>query len=141
MLTKIFFLLGLILLANSYTEENHVLILTADDLPAVTEEFEFILVEFYAPWCGHCKNLAPHYDEAAKRLANNPNIMLAKVDSTENEVEGLDIQGFPTLKFWGRDKSQDPIEYNGGRDADGIVQWLKEHTQYDWVEAEGEAAE
>lgn len=50
MLTKIFFLLGLILLANSYTEENHVLILTADDLPSVTEEFEYILVEFYAPW-------------------------------------------------------------------------------------------
>jgi len=39
MLTKVFFLLGLILLASSYTEENHVLILTADDLPSVTEEF------------------------------------------------------------------------------------------------------
>ena len=101
-----------------------------------------VLVEFYAPWCGHCKQLAPHYDEAAKRLANNPNIMLAKVDSTENEVAGVDIQGFPTLKFWGKDKTVDPIEYNGGRDAEGILTWLKEHTQYDWVEpeaADGEA--
>jgi protein disulfide-isomerase A1 len=64
-----------------------------------------VLVKFYAPWCGHCKHLAPHYDEAAKLLANNPQILLAKVDSTENEVAGLDIQGFPTLKFWGKDKS------------------------------------
>jgi protein disulfide-isomerase A1 len=92
-----------------------------------------VLVKFYAPWCGHCKHLAPHYDQAAKLLANNPNILLAKVDSTENEVAGVDIQGFPTLKFWGKDKSA-PIEYNGGRDAEGIIQWLKEHTSYEWVE-------
>jgi len=43
-----------------------------------------VLVEFYAPWCGHCKQLAPHFDAAAKKLASNPNIMLAKVDSSEN---------------------------------------------------------
>jgi len=93
-----------------------------------------VLVKFYAPWCGHCKTLAPHYDEAAKRLANNPNIILVKVDSTENEVAGVDIQGFPTLKFWGKDKTAEPIEYNGGRDADGIISWLRDHTQYEWVE-------
>lgn len=93
-----------------------------------------VLVKFYAPWCGHCKTLAPHYDEAAKRLASNPNILLVKVDSTENEVAGVDIQGFPTLKFWGKDKNAAPIDYNGGRDAEGIIQWLKEHTQYEWVE-------
>lgn len=98
-----------------------------------------VLVKFYAPWCGHCKSLAPHYDEAAKRLAANPNILLVKVDSTENEVAGVDIQGFPTLKFWGKDKSVDPIDYNGGRDTEGLIQWLKEHTQYEWVEPAGEA--
>lgn len=100
-----------------------------------------VLVEFYAPWCGHCKNLAPHYDAAAKALANNPNIIIAKVDSTENEVAGVDIQGFPTLKWWGKDKSAEPVEFNGGRDAEGILSWIKDHTEYDWVEAEGEAGE
>jgi protein disulfide isomerase len=99
-----------------------------------------VLVKFYAPWCGHCKTLAPHYDEAARLLANNPNIELIKVDSTENEVAGVDIQGFPTVKFWGKDKTQEPIDFNGERNAEGIVQWLKEHTQYEWVEpAEAEA--
>lgn len=99
-----------------------------------------VLVKFYAPWCGHCKTLAPHYDEAAKKLSNNPNILLVKVDSTLNEVAGLEIQGFPTLKFYGKDKSQPPIDYNGGRDTDGIISWLKEHTEYDWVEPAGAAA-
>ena len=95
-----------------------------------------VLVKFYAPWCGHCKNLAPHYEEAAKRLAGNPNVLLVKVDSTENEVAGIDIQGFPTLKFFGKDKSQAPIDYNGDRTADGIINWIKEHTEYEWVDVE-----
>ena len=75
-----------------------------------------VLVKFYAPWCGHCKTLAPHYDEAAKLLANNPNILLAKVDSTENEVTGVNVEGFPTLRVWGKDKAN-PVDYNGGRDT------------------------
>lgn len=102
----------------------------------VMESDKEVLVKFYAPWCGHCKTLAPHYDEAAKRLLVNPNILLVKVDSTLNEVAGLEIQGFPTLKYYGKDKSQDPIDYNGPRNADGIINWLKEHTEYEWVEPE-----
>jgi protein disulfide-isomerase A1 len=103
-----------------------------------------VLVKFYAPWCGHCKHLAPHYDEAARRLANNPNVLLVKVDSTENEVAGSDVQGFPTLKFYRKDKEAEPLEFNGGRDAEGIINWIKENTEYPWVEplpAGGEEAE
>lgn len=102
----------------------------------VLDSSKEVLVKFYAPWCGHCKQLAPHFDEAAKLLANNPNILLAKVDSTENEISGLDIQGYPSVKFWRKDKSAFPIEFNGERTAEGIVQWLKEHTEYAWVETE-----
>jgi protein disulfide isomerase len=93
-----------------------------------------VLVKFYAPWCGHCKTLAPHYDETAKLIAANPNIVLVKIDSTENEVAGVSVEGFPTLKFWGKDKSLPPVDYDGGRDTEGLLAWLKEHTQYEWVE-------
>ena len=55
MLTKVFLLLALLLVANSYTEENHVLILTDQDLPGVIDEFPYILIEFYAPWYFSCK--------------------------------------------------------------------------------------
>jgi len=99
------------------------------------------LVEFYAPWCGHCKSLAPEYDKAAKQLLNNPNIILAKVDSTGNEVAGLSVQGYPTLKWWRKDKSLGPIDYNGGRNAEGILEWIKEHTEYPWVDADSETTD
>ena len=106
----------------------------------VLDSEQEVLVKFYAPWCGHCKSLAPHYDEAAKRLLVNPNIRIVKMDSTENEVAGVDIRGFPTLKFWGKDKSQPPIDYNGERTADGIISWIKDHTEYEWVDVSAEAA-
>jgi hypothetical protein len=50
MLNKILCFVGLVLLTTSYTEENHVLVLTADDFPGIIEEFPHILIEFYAPW-------------------------------------------------------------------------------------------
>lgn len=96
------------------------------------------MIKFYAPWCGHCKTLAPLYDKAAEKLVGNSNILLAKVDSTLNEIEGVDIKGFPTLKFWGKDKTQPPIDYTGERTTEGILKWLKEHTSYEWTLEEAE---
>lgn len=104
----------------------------------ILENEKEALVEFYAPWCGHCKNLAPELEKAAQTLASNPNIIIAKVDSTGNEVAGIEIQGYPTLKWWRKDKTQAPVEYTGGRNAEGIINWIKENTEHPWVEAEAE---
>ena len=44
-------------------------------------------MEFYAPWCGHCKALAPKYDELAKKLEGVDSVVVAKMDATENEID------------------------------------------------------
>lgn len=80
------------------------------------------LVEFYAPWCGHCQKLAPSWELAAKHLKGV--VKLGAVDMTEHQSVGqpYDVKGFPTIKFFGNDKSS-PQDFNGGRDADSIRKW------------------
>ena len=52
----------------------------------VNDETKDVLIEFYAPWCGHCKNLAPVYDEVASALIDETDIVIAKMDATANDV-------------------------------------------------------
>lgn len=92
----------------------------------------FIVVEFYAPWCGHCKKLAPEYEKAASQLSSHdPPIVLAKVDANEEANKELasqyEIRGFPTIKIL-RNGGKTIQEYKGPREADGIVEYLKKQS-------------
>jgi len=91
------------------------------------DESKDALVEFYAPWCGHCKKLTPIYDELAKNLKHNTGLVIAKVDSTANEVEQVHIKGFPTIKFFPAGKKANPIEFDGDRTVEGFTVWLEKH--------------
>ncbi|XP_036329033.1 protein disulfide-isomerase A6 homolog [Rhagoletis pomonella] len=89
------------------------------------------LVEFFAPWCGHCKNLAPEWAKAAKELKGK--VKLGALDATVHQSKASEygIRGYPTIKFIpaGSKSSSDATEYDGGRTASDIVSWaLDKHT-------------
>ena len=88
-----------------------------------------VLLEFYAPWCGHCKALAPKYDELAERLAGVDSIVIAKMDATANEIDHPDVnvRGFPTLKFFPASESGEVIDFNGNREVDDFVTFLEKN--------------
>jgi len=86
-----------------------------------------VLVKYYAPWCGHCKSLAPIWDELAKDVEAAEDLVIAKFDATTNEVAGLEIRGYPTLKFYPKG-NKDGMDYSGDRQLADFQQWLGENS-------------
>lgn len=82
-------------------DDKDVVVLTDRNFSDFVEDNKYVMVEFYAPWCGHCKELAPEYAAAATELKAE-NVSLVKVDaSVENELaENYEVQGFPTICFF-----------------------------------------
>jgi len=83
----------------------------------VISKSSLALVEFYATWCGYCREFAPVYEEAARRIKKlNDSVVVAKINAPENEdsAEKYDIEALPTIK-WFVD-GQVKHEYNGNPD-------------------------
>ena len=86
-----------------------------------------VLVKYYAPWCGHCKALAPTWESLAKDVEGIEDLVIAKFDATANEVAGLEIRGYPTLKFYPKDNKAG-VDYDGERKLEDFQKWLGTHS-------------
>lgn len=85
------------------SQDENVFVLTDANFKDFVNSKKYVLVKFYAPWCGHCKTMAPAYAKLAKRVhGESEEVFIAKVDATEQKTVASEysIQGFPTLKFF-----------------------------------------
>jgi protein disulfide-isomerase A1 len=99
--------------------KNSVWVLTGSNFDEVAlDKSKDVLVEFYAPWCGHCKQLAPIYEQLGDKFKDREDIVIAKMDSTANELEHTKIQSFPTIKLYKRDG--EVVDYTGPRTLESL---------------------
>ncbi len=107
-----------------------VVALNYDDI--VLEDAKDVLIEFYAPWCGHCKALAPKYDILAQLYVDQgfgDKVTIAKVDATTNDIPD-EIQGFPTLKLYKAGDKKNPVTYSGSRSIEDLIKFVKDNGKY-----------
>lgn len=115
---------------NADGAAHAILSLTADSFKHGVEK-GLTFVKFFAPWCGHCKRLAPTWEELGKKFFGNDNVNIVKVDCTLDASKQLcdeqEVDGFPTLYLYknGRKIS----EYNGSRNLEDLYDFVTNHLQ------------
>eukprot|EP01025_Chloroclados_australasicus_P045256 TRINITY_DN49405_c1_g1_i2.p4 TRINITY_DN49405_c1_g1~~TRINITY_DN49405_c1_g1_i2.p4 ORF type:complete len:146 (+),score=12.42 TRINITY_DN49405_c1_g1_i2:267-704(+) len=99
--------------------------LTSDNFAEkIAEKVAFI--KFYAPWCGHCKNLAPTWAQLGDKFANDSDIIIAHVDCTLHKgvCAQAEVKGYPTLKAF--INGEEYKAYSGARDLNSLTKFIKE---------------
>jgi len=82
-----------------------------------------VLVKYYAPWCGHCQKLVPHWEKLGEHVKDIDNMVIAKYDATTNENDEVQVEGFPTLTFYAAGSKEGVTAE--GRNFNGLRKWLK----------------
>ena len=118
-------IVSLVAAGEAWEYEDNVAVLDANNFDAFIASQEYTIVEFYAPWCGHCKSLAPEWAAAASKTRKlDPPVVLAKADADQHRslAEKYDVSGFPTIKIF---KGGRMVDYDGPRERKGIVSFVK----------------
>ncbi|CAH1788516.1 unnamed protein product [Owenia fusiformis] len=84
-------------------------------------------VEFYAPWCGHCKKLSPIWQELAEKYEDNKDVVIGAIDATSNDLD-IKIGGYPTLQFYPKG-ADEPVQFDGERTLEGLSSFIEKYAK------------
>ena len=127
----------------TYTDEDVFQVVVGNNwVDEVINNGKETLAYIYAPWCGHCKTFAPIFEKLAKQFQGNKNVKFVKVDATANDLPQFPaVQGFPTIAYFPKGGDQPYVMYEGDRSESDIVKFVKDNTQFEWVEPGTQAEE
>lgn len=85
-----------------------------------------VLIEFYAPWCGHCQQLAPKYKQLAEDVSKYKTLVIAKIDATANDYPAeFSVRGYPSVFLVPAKANAKPIAHDGEKDAEKLLEFIK----------------
>merc|ERR1719326_386055 len=96
--------------------------LTMDNfVEVVTDSKKHVVVEFFAPWCGHCKEFAPVYEKIGENYQGDDTVVIAKLDAEAHAVfaKMYKVPSYPTIKIFPK-KDKKGIEFSGERNEDAV---------------------
>ncbi|KAK4402141.1 putative protein disulfide-isomerase A6 [Sesamum angolense] len=135
----VFGTLAVLLFASAFADD--VVVLTEDNFEKEVGQDRGALVEFYAPWCGHCKKLAPEYETLGASFKKAKSVLIGKVDCDEHKslCSKYGVSGYPTIQ-WFPKGSLEPrimqslpkaiihinsfIRYEGARTAEALAEYV-----------------
>ena len=112
--------------------------------PSLSDAFFFLsfffppqlyFIKFFAPWCGHCKRLAPTWDQLAEQKTAD-DVVVAKVDCTKEKdvCSKAGVKGYPTLKVF--HAGEEKVKYSGARTLEALGDFIEEQRKLYMAETE-----
>ncbi|GAX84619.1 hypothetical protein CEUSTIGMA_g12040.t1 [Chlamydomonas eustigma] len=120
-------LIGLVISVNAHDfGSKHTVELTASNYESETSSGKVYMIAYFAPWCGHCKKLAPQWQELGEKAASQENIKISYIDCTAHRdvCQKAEVKGYPTIKIV--HKNEEYKTYKGSRDVSSMYDFVVE---------------